>query len=126
VPLSLTAKEVLLGMGPGKPSEYLFKGRQPDSHLSENTLPQTMRRDMALADEFVPHSWRSAFRTLAGNAEDAEGRPLFSETWLEAVLDHQKASAVEAAYSRKQQMSKGAARAMQWWADLLTGKEETK
>ena len=126
VPLSAQSIELLLALEPGKPNEYLFKGRQPDTHMSENTLPQAMRRDMALADEFVPHSWRSAFRTLAGNAEDQEGRPLFAETWLEAVLDHQKASEVEAAYVRKQQMSKGAARAMQWWADLLTAKEVAK
>jgi hypothetical protein len=48
--------------------------------------------------------------------------PLFSESWLETVLDNGKATKVLSAYDRGQH-TEGARRALEWWAGVICGGE---
>jgi integrase len=102
---------------PRSESGLVFPG-VGDRPMSENTLNQAMRRQLGMADKHTPHGWRSSLKTLASNAADTDGRPMFAPAWIEHVLDHLPGDAVEAAYMR-QGDAKGAARVLAWWCDEL-------
>ena len=100
------------------------KANAEGQHLDENTLSVVMRRDMKLTGKFVPHSWRAAFRTLGiREVVTKANTPRFAANWLESVLDHVSSEKLGSAYDRGQHIP-GAALALQWWADVLTGTEK--
>ncbi|MFC5605843.1 tyrosine-type recombinase/integrase [Variovorax soli] len=101
---------------PGRPGE----GRQ-DNAVTDNALSQAMRRDLGMDGKHVPHGWRSSLKTLGTRAIGEDGRPLFTDAWIESVLDHLPDDSVEAAYDRGRHTEQ-AARVLAWWADLLEGK----
>jgi integrase len=127
VPLSRQALSLLKTIKPKDGNPYLFPARLANAaveHLDENTLSVTMRRDMKLAGKFVPHSWRAAFRTLGiREVVTKANTPRFAANWLESVLDHVSGEKLGSAYDRGQHIP-GAALALQWWADVLTGTEK--
>lgn len=126
VPLSRAAVTLLRSMH--RKDGYVFPGRRKGNHVSANALPKMFREELGLAKVFVPHSWRSAFRTTATSAANADGQPLFSGSWLESALDHGKldedgeADKLGRSYERGGH-TEGARRALEWWAGQICGGE---
>jgi hypothetical protein len=106
-------------LGDAAASGFLFSGRSDKDHLNTNTLPRAMA-NIGLKGRFVPHSWRSAFRTLGERQQTAEGNPQFSPAWLEYALDHASSEELGSAYQRGGHID-GARRALAWWGNQITG-----
>lgn len=100
-----------------KDSEWLFTPRHGESnHISVEAFSQAFQR-LGFRGIATPHGWRSSLKTLSNDASDEDGRPLFSDRWVEDVLDH-SVKGVEAHYTRSQ-AEKGMARVLAWWAEQI-------
>lgn len=97
-------------------SNYVFVGsRNLNRPISDNTLISSLRRMGYSKEEFVPHSFRSVFSTLAYENMNLHG---FSGEVIEALLAHQESNKVKEAYNRatyKNQMRE----LIQWYGDYL-------
>lgn len=88
-------EEVKQFSGNGK---YVFPSfRNKDKPMSDNTLISALRRMGYTKEEFVPHSFRAMFSTLAyENMEEHE----YSGEVIEALLAHKESNKVKEAYNR--------------------------
>ncbi len=117
IPMSTQVIELLEEM-------YLFSstGRyvfpsviNPNNAMSDNTMISALRRMGYTSEEFVPHSWRSVFATIANE----NGKHFES---IETSLAHSVGSGVSRAYNRALYLEQRK-ELMQWWSDWL---EEVK
>lgn len=98
-------------------SDWLFPPRHGESDcITVEAFSQAFQR-LGFRRVATPHGWRSALKTLANDAADEDGRPLFSERWVEDVLDH-GVQGVQAHYTRAQ-AEKGMAKVLAWWGERL-------
>lgn len=100
-------------------SKYVFPSFRSDGKpLSDNTLISALRRMGYTKEQFVPHSFRSMFSTIANeNANEKDGHSYTSEV-IESCLAHKEKNQVKAAYNRSnyRQAMRGL---FQWYADYL-------
>ena len=84
--------------GEGK---YVFPSfRAKDKPMSDNTLISALRRMGFTKEEFVPHSFRAMFSTIAyENANEKNGHKFTSEV-IETLLAHKETNKVKEAYNR--------------------------
>lgn len=89
-----------------------------DRPLSDNTLISALRRMGYSKDEFVPHSFRAMFSTIANEkANDKDGH-IYTGEVIEACLAHNEKNQVKAAYNRSNY--KEAMRGLvEWYANYL-------
>lgn len=100
-----------------KDSDWLFPPRHGESdHITVEAFSQAFQR-LGFRGVAVPHGWRSSLKTLAVDAVDDDGRPLFAERWVEDVLDH-TVKGVESHYTREK-AEQGMGRVLAWWANNL-------
>lgn len=99
-------------------SEFVFPSPRSNIRgISDNTLISAIRRMGYTKDEFVPHSFRSVFSTIAYENINSHG---YSSEVIEALLAHQESNKVKEAYNRaiyKKPMKE----LIQWYADYLDG-----
>jgi integrase len=115
VPLSLSARSVLLEMQPlmEHPNDLVFPGWKRGRPLSDRAVSEVVRRMNAGGEEgaaprwqdaegraVVPHGFRSTFRDWAGETRP-EGREV-----VEAALAHTIRDKAEAAYARSDLLEK--------------------
>jgi integrase len=97
-------------------SIYVFPGiKSSNKPISDNTMISALRRMGYSKEEFVPHSWRSVFSTIAYEHINSHG---FSGEVIESLLAHQETNKVKDAYNRatyKEPMKE----LIQWYADYL-------
>jgi len=100
-------------------SRYVFPGFRSDGKpMSDNTLIAALRRMGYTKEEFVPHSFRAMFSTIAyeyANREDGHG---YTGEVIEACLAHKERNKIKEAYNRAsyKEPMRGL---MQWYADHL-------
>ncbi|MBS1188946.1 MAG: hypothetical protein H6R10_738 [Rhodocyclaceae bacterium] len=100
-----------------KTTDFLFVPRHGEADcITVEAFSMSFQR-LGFRGVAVPHGWRSALKTLANDAADSDGRPLFSQRWVEDVLDH-TVRGVEGHYTRAQ-AEQGMARVLTWWAKEL-------
>lgn len=109
VPLSTSALQVL-AQQTGKHSRYVFPNARQSAALPGNALRRTM--DELGASEYVPHGFRSTFRTWA--AEHTQ----FPREVCEMALAHSLDDKVQAAYNRSDLLDKRRL-LMQEWATFI-------
>jgi integrase len=97
-------------------SPYVFPQSCNRKPLSPELIPHNYSR-LGVNGLHTPHGWRSALRSLAADASDPDGRPLFAHSWLEGVLDHAPRG-IEQHYVRSQHI-RGTAAVWLWWAEQL-------
>ena len=104
-------------------SIYVFPGiKSSNKPISDNTMISALRRMGYSKEEFVPHSWRSVFSTIAYEHINTHG---FSGEVIESLLAHQETNKVKDAYNRatyKEPMKK----LVQWYADYLEGLKDER
>lgn len=129
LPLPHQVIDILEEIKPNRLSDkYVFSSpvlRRKDKPLSDNTLISALRRMGYSKEEFVPHSFRAMFSTIANEkANDKNGHSYTSEV-IEACLAHKEANKVKAAYNRSNY--KDAMRGLiEWYADYLEGLKNDK
>lgn len=91
-----------------------------DRPLSDNTLISALRRMGYTKEEFVPHSFRAMFSTIANEkANDKDGH-IYTGEVIEACLAHKEQNLIKAAYNRSNY--KEAMRGLiEWYANYLEG-----
>ncbi|MDO9069065.1 MAG: hypothetical protein Q7W05_11490, partial [Deltaproteobacteria bacterium] len=100
-----------------KSSDWLFPPRHGEADcITVEAFSQAFQR-LGFRGVATPHGWRSAIKTLANDAADEDGRPLFAERWVEDVLDH-VVTGVEAHYTRSK-AALGMGKVLAWWAQQL-------
>ena len=109
VPLSTSALQVLAQQA-GKHSRYVFPNARQSAALPGNALRRTM--DELGVSEYVPHGFRSTFRTWA--AEHTQ----FPREVCEMALAHSLDDKVQAAYNRSDLLDKRRL-LMQEWATFI-------
>jgi len=93
-------------------SKYVFPSLiHKDRPLSDNTLITALRRMGYTKDEFVPHSFRAMFSTIANE----HGKP---RNVIEALLAHKNTNEVESAYNRAEYKEQKKD-LIQWYANYL-------
>ena len=92
--------------------QYVFSSLiHKDRPMSDNTMISALRRMGYTKEEFVPHSWRSVFATIANeNGKHFEA--------IETSLAHSVGSGVSRAYNRAQYLEQRK-ELYQWWSDWL-------
>jgi len=102
-------------------TKYVFPSFRSDGKpLSDNTLISALRRMGYSKDEFVPHSFRAMFSTIAYEWANKKGGHGFTGEVIEACLAHKEPNKIKEAYNRsdyKEPMRE----LMQWYADYLEG-----
>lgn len=106
-------------------SGYLFRsphGRNP--HVTPEAIEKAYRVTLGMgtatgAARHSVHGWRASFATLAKEARDPEGRPLFPREAVDRALDHVGDSAVARAYDRGERLA-DRRRLAAWWDAQLT------
>lgn len=89
-----------------------------DRPLSDNTLITAIRRMGYSKDEFVPHSFRAMFSTIANEKANDKGGHAYTGEVIEACLAHKEQNLIKAAYNRS--TYKEAMRGLiTWYADYL-------
>lgn len=97
-------------------SKYVFPSPRENARgLSDNTLISALRRMGYRKEEFVPHSFRSIFSTIAHENIEEHG---FNSDIIESLLAHIEQNKVKAAYNRAT-YSKQKRKLIQWYADWL-------
>ena len=100
-------------------TKYVFPGFRSDGKpLSDNTLISALRRMGYTKEEYVPHSFRAMFSTIAyeyANRKDGHG---YTGEVIEACLAHKEPNKIKEAYNRSnyKEPMRGL---MQWYADWL-------
>ncbi|MFS2161745.1 tyrosine-type recombinase/integrase [Pseudomonas sp. Pseusp122] len=114
VPLSTSALQVLAQQA-GKHSRYVFPNARQSAALPGNALRRTM--DELGVSEYVPHGFRSTFRTWA--AEHTQ----FPREVCEMALAHSLDDKVQAAYNRSDLLDKRRLLMQEWAAFIQEGAE---
>ena len=98
-------------------SKYVFPSfRAKDKPMSDNTLISALRRMGYTKEEFVPHSFRAMFSTIAyENANSKDGHN-FTREVIEALLAHKETNKVKEAYNHSSY--KDAKRGLIEWYEL--------
>lgn len=99
--------------------KYVFPSfRGKDKPMSDNTLISALRRMGFTKEEFVPHSFRAMFSTIAyENANIKNGHNYTGEV-IEALLAHKEQNKIKGAYNRA--LYKDSMRSLiEWYADYL-------
>lgn len=79
-------------------SIYVFPSfRNKNKPMSDNTLISSLRRMGFTKEEFVPHSFRAMFSTIAYENMDKHG---YSGEVIEALLAHKEQNKIKEAYNR--------------------------
>ncbi|WP_108062645.1 tyrosine-type recombinase/integrase [Poseidonibacter lekithochrous] len=105
--------EVKQFSGTGK---YVFPSfRNKDKPMSDNTLISALRRMGYTKEEFVPHSFRAMFSTIA--YENMDKHNCSSEV-IEALLAHKESNKIKEAYNRAN-YKKAMKKLISWYADCL-------
>ena len=100
-------------------SVYVFPSPMyKDRPLSDNTLISALRRMGYSKEEFVPHSFRSMFSTIAHEKANEEDGHSYTGEVIEALLAHKEPNKIKEAYNRSsyKEAMKGL---IQWYADYL-------
>lgn len=106
-------EEVKQFSGTGK---YVFPSfRNKDKPMSDNTLISALRRMGYKKEEFVPHSFRAMFSTIA--YENMDKHNCSSEV-IEALLSHKESNKIKEAYNRAN-YKKAMKKLISWYADYL-------
>ena len=94
-------------------SEYLFPLlRNKNKHLLGGQLSVSLVK-LGYKDIHLPHSWRSALKTLA-TQQIEDDRPKFADRWAEDLLDHLPKLDIEKHYLRKKNLD-GMKLVLSWW-----------
>ena len=102
--------------GSGKYVFPSFVGK--DKPMSDNTLIGALRRMGFTKDEFVPHSFRSMFSTIAYENANTENGHNYTGEVIEALLAHKEQNKIKEAYNRA--LYKNSMRGLiEWYADYL-------
>ncbi|RXJ69639.1 integrase [Halarcobacter ebronensis] len=100
-------------------SKYVFPSfRDFNRPMSDNTLVSALRRMGYSKDEFVPHSFRSMFSTIAYENANHEAGHKFTGEVIEALLAHKEKNKIKDAYNRasyKESMRS----LIEWYSDHL-------
>ncbi|MFY9074092.1 tyrosine-type recombinase/integrase [Malaciobacter mytili] len=104
--------------GDGK---YIFPSfRGKDKPMSDNTLIGALRRMGYTKEEFVPHSFRAMFSTIAYEKANEKDGHFYTSEVIEALLAHKERNRIKGAYNRatyKESMRE----LIQWYANYLDG-----
>lgn len=93
--------------------------------LSDNTLISALRRMGYTKEEFVPHSFRAMFSTIAyEKANDRDGHGKTGEV-IEACLAHKEPNQIKGAYNRAE-YKEAKRKVFQWYADYLDSIKNNK
>jgi integrase len=92
--------------------EYVFPGRQGGKHISRESIEKMLRETVGLEGKHSPHSWRSAFSTLAKESG------AFTDAAVNLALDHVNDSVVARSYDRGERLGQRI-KLMQWWGSEL-------
>ena len=100
-------------------SKYVFPSfRSKDRPMSDNTLIGALRRMGYTKEEFVPHSFRAMFSTIAYENVNSKNGHNFTGEVIETLLAHKETNKVKEAYNRSSY--KDAMRGLiEWYADYL-------
>ncbi len=102
-------------------TKYVFPSFRSDGKpLSDNTLISALRRMGYSKEEFVPHSFRAMFSTIAYEWANKKGGHGYTGEVIEACLAHKEPNKIKEAYNRsnyKEPMRE----LMQWYVDYLAG-----
>jgi integrase len=121
IPLTDEAQRLIASLRRRPGQVYLFESKE-GVHVVKDSLSKHFRETLGLRGGMVPHGWRASAMSIGQDAVDADGRPLFSQVWLDSVLDHAEPDQVRAAYARLPPQA-GIERVMTWWSQQLTGNE---
>jgi integrase len=102
-------------------TKYVFPSFRSDGKpLSDNTLISALRRMGYSKEEFVPHSFRAMFSTIAYEYANIKGGHGYTGEVIEACLAHKEPNKIKEAYNRSnyKEPMRGL---MQWYADYLEG-----
>jgi len=84
--------------------------------MSDNTLISALRRMGYTKEEFVPHSFRAMFSTIAYEKMNEHG---CSGEVIEALLAHKETNKVKEAYNRATYKN-GMSKLVDWYSKYLT------
>ncbi len=99
--------------------EYIFPSyRQRNRPMSDNTLLSAIRRMGYTKEEFVPHSFRAMFSTIAYENMEEHG---YSSEVIESLLAHVEKNKVKEAYNRAS-YKKSMRGLIEWYANYLKNK----
>jgi len=102
--------------GEGK---YVFPSfRTKDKPMSDNTLISALRRMGYSKGEFVPHSFRSMFSTIAYENANSEEGHIYTGEVIEALLAHKEQNKIKEAYNRSS-YKKAMKGLINWYANYL-------
>ena len=103
-------------------SKYVFpSSRDINRPMSDNTLISALRRLGYSKEEFVPHSFRSIFSTIAYeylNKDEKENGHTYQSEVIEALLAHTEKNAVKDAYNHAT-YKEPKEKLIQWYADFI-------
>jgi integrase len=111
-------KELKEFSGDGKYVFPSFRGK--DKPMSDNTLIGALRRMGYTKEEFVPHSFRAMFSTVAYEKANEKDGHFYTSEVIEALLAHKERNRIKGAYNRatyKESMRE----LIQWYANYLDG-----
>jgi len=98
--------------------KYVFPSPiNKDRPLSDNALISALRRMGYTKEEFVPHSFRAMFSTIATEHKKEHGE---DKDVIEASLAHKNPNEVETAYNRYEYLEEKRV-LLAWYADYLEG-----
>jgi len=99
-------------------AKYVFPSPiHKDRPLSDNALISALRRMGYTKEEFVPHSFRAMFSTIANEHIKDHGE---TEEAIEASLAHKNPNEVKGIYNRYEYLKEKRG-VIQWYADYLEG-----
>ena len=103
------------GMG-----KYVFPSfTKKDKPMSDNTLIGALRRMGYTKEEFVPHSFRAMFSTVAYENVNSKDGHNFTGEVIEALLAHKETNKVKEAYNHSSYKD-AMRRLIEWYTDYLT------
>jgi integrase len=107
--------------------KYVFPSiRGKDNPMSDNTLISALRRMGYTKEEFVPHSFRAMFSTVAyEKANDKDNGHTYTGEVIEALLAHKETNKIKGAYNRAKYIEPMQG-LIQWYANYLDGVKNEK
>ena len=93
---------------------YILKNKP----MSDNTLITALRRMGFTKEEFVPHSFRAMFSTIAYENANSENGHKYTAEVIEALLSHKEQNKIKAAYNRASYVN-GMRGLICWYANYL-------
>ena len=86
--------------------------------MSDNTLITALRRMGFAKEEFVPHSFRAMFSTIAYENANSENGHKYTAEVIEALLSHKEQNKIKASYNRASYVN-GMRGLICWYASYL-------